>query len=279
MSASENPLVIEITRGTMVESVHRGAYAVVDDQQVVISSVGNIERPIYARSAVKPLQALPLVETGAADRWQLSDSELALACGSHSAEPRHVETILAWMAKSQLDERNLGCGSQLPLSMGARDELARQNRKARRIYHNCSGKHTGFLSTATHLEEPVTGYLAPEHPVQQRVKQVLTDMTGGNLDDAPTGVDGCGAPVIGIPLRYLALAMARYGTTEKLPDRRITAAQRLYQAMVRQPLMVAGTGRWCTRVMEMTVGQLAVKGGAEGVYCAIVPARRIGNAK
>ena len=278
MSSLENPVVIEITRGPMFESIHRGAYAVVNVQQDVISSEGDIDRPIYPRSAVKPLQALALVETGAADRWKLSDSELALACASHSAEPRHVETIVKWLARSGLTERDLECGPHPPSSEQARNELIRQNVKWRRIHHNCSGKHTGFLTTAVHLDEPITGYLAPEHPVQQRIKRVLAEITSGNLADAPIGVDGCGAPVIGMPLRHLAVAMARYGAAEQLPDKRVQAVQRLYRAMVCHPFMLAGTGRWCTRAMEAAAGQFAVKGGAEGVYCAMVPARRLGIA-
>ena len=273
-----NPLLIEITRGEMTESVHRGAFVVANDQHIVVASAGDIDHPIYPRSAVKPLQALPLIESGAADRWHLSDCELALACASHNAEPRHVDSVLAWLKKAGLSERDLACGPHAPIGDAAREQLLFQNVPPGRVHHNCSGKHAGFLSTATHLDEPAVGYLELEHPVQQRVKKVLAEITDNALDEATVGVDGCGAPVFGIPLRALALAMARYGTGSGLSGPRAQAAARFYRAMVREPSMIAGTGRWCTRAMQIAGECLAVKGGAEGVYCAIIPGQRIGVA-
>ncbi|HIN17057.1 MAG TPA: asparaginase [Gammaproteobacteria bacterium] len=273
-----NPLLIEITRGNVAESAHRGAFMVANDQNELVASGGDIDHPIYPRSAVKPLQALPLIESGAADRWRLSDCELALACASHNAEPRHTDSVLAWLKKAGLSERDLACGPQAPISEGARDQLLLQNVCPGRVHHNCSGKHAGFLSTAAHLGEPSVGYLELEHPVQQRVKKVLAEITDNALNEATVGVDGCGAPVFGMSLRGLALAMARYGTGTGVSGPRAQAAARFYRAMVREPYMVAGTGRWCTRAMQITGERLAVKGGAEGVYCAIVPGQRIGIA-
>lgn len=273
-----NPLLIEITRGDAAESTHRGAFVVVNDQRVVVASAGDIDHPIYPRSAVKPLQALPLIESGAADRWRLSDGELALACASHSAEPRHIDSVLAWLKKVGLSERDLACGPQAPISEAARDQLLLQNVCPGRVHNNCSGKHAGFLSTAAHLGEPTVGYLEVEHPVQQRVKKVLTEITDIDLDEATVGVDGCGAPVFGMPLRGLALAMARYGTGTGLSEPRAKAAAQFYRAMVRKPFMISGTVRWGTHAMQITGERLAVKGGAEGVYCAIVPEERIGIA-
>lgn len=273
-----NPLLIEITRGDVVESVHRGAFIVANDQNELVASSGDIDHPIYPRSAVKPLQALPLIESGAADRWRLSDCELALACASHNAEPRHIDSILAWLKKAGLSKRDLACGPQAPISEAARDQLLLQNVCPGRVHHNCSGKHAGFLSTAAHLGEPTIGYLELEHPVQRRVKKVLAEITDNALNEATVGVDGCGAPVFGMSLRGLALAMARYGTGAGLPGHRAQAAARFYRAMVREPCMVAGTGRWCTIAMKITGERVAVKGGAEGVYCAIIPGQRIGIA-
>ena len=273
-----NPLLIEITRGNMTESAHRGAFVIVRDQHAVVGRAGDIDFPIYPRSAVKPLQALPLIESGAADRWHLLDHELALSCASHNAEPRHVDSVLAWLKKAGLSERDLACGPHAPISESARDDLLLQNIRPGRVHNNCSGKHAGFLSTAAHLGEPTAGYLELEHPIQQRVKKVLTEITDSALDEATVGVDGCGAPVFGMSLRGLALAMARYGTGAGLSGPRAQAADRLYRAMVREPRMVAGTARWCTLVMKITGERLVVKGGAEGVYCAIVPGQRIGMA-
>jgi L-asparaginase II len=273
-----NPLLIEVTRGDMTESVHRGAFAVVNDQHVVVASAGDIDHPIFPRSAVKPLQALPLIESGAADHWRLSDRELALACASHSAESRHVDSVLAWLKKVGLSEQDLACGPQSPISEAARESLLLRDVLPGRIHNNCSGKHTGFLSTAAYLDEPSMGYLELEHPVQQRVKNVLDEITDSVLDETMVGVDGCGAPVFGMPLHGLALAMARYGTGAGLSGSRAQAAARFYRAMVREPFMIAGTGRWGTLAMLITGEYVAVKGGAEGVYCAIVPGQRIGIA-
>jgi L-asparaginase II len=278
IAMQNNPLLIEITRGDVAESVHRGAFIVANDQHELVASGGDVDQPIYPRSAVKPLQALPLIESGAADRWRLSDCELALACASHNAEPRHTDSVLTWLKKAGLSERDLACGSQAPISEAARDQLLLQNVCPGRVHHNCSGKHAGFLSTAVHLGEPTAGYLELEHPVQQRVKKVLAEITDNALNEATVGVDGCGAPVFGVSLRGLALAMARYGTGAGLSGRRAQAAARFYRAMVREPCMVAGTGRWCTLAMKITGERLAVKGGAEGVYCAIIPGQRIGIA-
>ena len=191
---------------------------------------------------------------------------------------RHIDSILAWLKKVGLSERDLACGPHAPLSEAARDQLLLQNVCPGRVHNNCSGKHTGFLSTAVHLGEPAVGYLELEHPVQQRVKRVLAEMTDIDLDKAAVGVDGCGAPVFGMPLRGLALAMARYGTGTGLSEARAQAAARFYRAMVREPCMVGGTGRWCTLAMKIAGERLAVKGGAEGVYCAIIPGQRIGVA-
>ena len=261
-----NPVLIEITRGDMTESAHRGAFVVMNDQHVVVASAGNIDHSIYPRSAVKPLQGLPLVESGAADHWHLSDRELALACASHNAEPRHVESVLAWLKKAGLSERDLACGPHAPLSEAARDHLTLRNLHPDRVHNNCSGKHAGFLSTAAHLGEPVVGYLDLEHPVQQRVRKILAEITDIDLDKATAGVDGCGAPVFGMPLRGLALAMARYGTGAELSVPRAQAAARFYRAMVREPWMVAGTGRWGTLAMQIT-GECLIVGG-------VVPPRR-----
>ena len=275
---TDNPVLIGITRGEMTESMHRGAYAVIDDEQSVVFRAGDIDKLIYPRSSLKPLQALPLIETGAAHHWGLGNLELALTCASHNAESKHIDVVLAWLQRIGLCENSLGCGSQPPTDRSARTQLILENSSPGPRHNNCSGKHTGFLSTAQYLNESVEGYLDIEHPVQQRVKDVLREMTLENIDTNPVGVDGCGAPIFGMSLRGLAIAMARYGSGAGLSARRATAASRFYSAMVHEPFMIAGSGRWCTRAMKLTGTRLAVKGGAEGVYCGTVPGRRIGIA-
>lgn len=275
---AENPVLIEITRGDMVESVHRGTYVVIADTGNVLSFSGDIDKLMYPRSSLKPLQAIPLIETGAADHWNLGTPELALTCASHNGENRHVDTVLGWLARIGLSEDSLGCGSQAPSDRESRRQLILQQSEPGRRHHNCSGKHAGFLSTARYLREPSNGYLDIEHPTQIRVKQVVKEMTSENLDTNPVGVDGCGAPIFGVSLRGLGLGMARYGTGFGLSQVRATATSRLYSAMTEQPFMVAGTGRWCTKTMTLTGPRLVVKGGAEGVYCGTVPGNRTGIA-
>jgi len=273
-----NPIVVEVTRGGMVESRHRAAVAVVDPDGKVVHGWGDIERPVYGRSAIKPLQALPLIETGAADRFRVSVAETALACASHSGEPRHVELVGAWLARIGCDVADLECGSHLPYHEASLEALLRSGRHPDATYNNCSGKHSGFLSTARHLGEPTKGYIRYEHPVQQRILGTLEQMCGLRLGDAPRGVDGCGIPVIGIPLGNFAMAMARLADPSDLPPARAAAAQRILAAMAAEPFLVAGTGRFCTKVMEVIGKKVVLKTGAEGVYAAALPTLGLGVA-
>lgn len=275
---SANPLVVEVTRGGMVESRHRAAVAVVDPDGAVVRGWGDIDRPVYGRSAIKPLQALPLLETGAADRFALSAAEIALACASHSCEPRHVAAVGAWLARIGLSADDLECGSHLPSEDQAMKAVVRSGVPLTGLYNNCSGKHAGFLTTARHLGEPTRGYIRFEHPVQQRILGTLEQVCGLDLRDAPRGIDGCGIPVIGIPLGNLALGMARLADPDGLPPARAAAARRILAAMCAEPFMVAGTGRFCTVLMEALGPKAAVKTGAEGVYCAALPELGLGVA-
>jgi L-asparaginase II len=273
-----NPLLVEVTRGSQVESRHRAALAVVDTQGKVVLSGGDIDRPVYARSAIKSLQAIPLVESGAADAFQVSAPELALACASHSGEARHVEAVTAWLARLGLSAADLECGPQLPGYEPALYALLAGGGDATAAHNNCSGKHTGFLALARHLGAPTRGYVTYEHPVQQRILGVLEAMTGLDLGAAPRGVDGCGIPVIGIPLGNMALAMARLGAPDDQPEARQAACARLRKSVAAHPFMVAGTGRFDTRVMELTGEKAFIKTGAEGVYCAAFPELGLGVA-
>ena len=277
-SAAENPVLVEVTRGDMVESRHRGAVAAVRIDGTVVLAAGNIEQPVYPRSAIKPLQALALLESGAAEHFQVSDAEIALACASHSGEPAHVEAAGAWLARIGCRVEDLECGSHLPSSKSAAEALLRSGAPITALHNNCSGKHTGFLAVARHLGHPASGYIRIEHPVQQRVLGILETMTGLDLSDAPRGIDGCGIPTIGMPLGNIALAMARLVDPRDQPEQRQQACARVCKAMAAEPLMVAGTGRFCTRVIQTTRGRALVKTGAEGVYCGALPGLGLGFA-
>lgn len=277
-SEAANPLLVEVTRGSQVESRHRAAVAVVDAAGKVALSVGDIDRPVYARSAIKSLQAIALVESGAADAFAVSEPELALACASHSGEPRHVEAVTAWLGRVGLSVADLECGPQLPGYEPALIALLAGGGEGTAAHNNCSGKHSGFLTLARHLGVPTRGYVNYEHPVQQRILGVLEGMTGLDLGRAPRGIDGCSIPVVGIPLGNMALAMARLGAPDDQPEARQEACRRLRRAVAAHPFMVAGSGRFDTRVMELTGEKALIKTGAEGVYCAAFPEHGLGVA-
>ncbi len=272
------PLIVEIARGDMVESRHAVSFAAVDSAGRRIAWRGEIESPIFARSAVKGLQALPLIESGAADRWAVDEAELALACASHNGEPRHVERVLRWLGRIGLSQADLECGSHMPYHEPSAAALILAQRAASPAHNNCSGKHAGFLATARHLNERVRGYIEPDHPVQRRITRALEEMCGVDLSRAPRGIDGCGIPVMGIPLEKLALGMARLADPDALPPARRAAIERIRGAVAAEPFMVAGTGRFCTEVMEHLGARAFVKTGAEGVFCAALPEQGVGVA-
>lgn len=261
------PVVIEVTRGSMVESRHRVRFALADTSGRVLHRAGDPEQLIYGRSAIKPLQALALIESGAADAFGLGDAEIALACASHSAEPRHVETVEAWLQRIGCTAADLECGPQLPSREQDVKALFAVGRGADALHNNCSGKHSGFLSVARHQGVPTAGYIKYEHPVQQRVLGILESMAGLDLSAAPRGIDGCGIPVIGIPLGNLALAMARFADPADQPEARQAACARVRAALTAEPFMIAGSGRFCSELIAASRGKVLAKTGAEGVFC------------
>ena len=278
VASNQNPVLVDVWRGDMIESRHRGAVAVVDARGNVVAAWGDIERPVFARSAIKPLQALPLVESGAAESFEVSDEELALACASHGGEPEHVQTANNWLDRIGLGPDDLECGGHLPWYQPAAAALLCSGDTPSALHNNCSGKHVGFLATAVHLGEPIHGYSRTDHPVQRRVWQTLEDLSGEKLVDAPTGIDGCGVPVTGLSLRATAYAMARLGSPHSLSVKRAHACERIMQAMASAPFMVAGSNRFCTEVMRVTGSDAIVKTGAEGFFTAALPIKGLGVA-
>jgi len=274
----EDPVLIEVLRGRSVESRHAGAFAVVDADGSVVLSAGDIARPVFPRSAVKVIQALPLIESGAADRYGLEDAELALACASHSGEPAHVAAAAAMLRKAGLAPDCLECGTHWPSNSGAARALARAGEEPSALHNNCSGKHAGFLCTACATGHAPAGYVRAEHPVQEMVREALGSVTGAPLSPEDRGTDGCSIPTYPIPLRAMARGFARIGSGEGLGTARTAAAQRLRAAVAAHPFMVAGTGRADTRIMEALGARAFVKVGAEGVHCAALPELGLGIA-
>ena len=281
-----NPVLVHALRGGIVESQHRGAIAVLDADGAVHTAVGDIERPIFPRSAVKVLQALPLVASGAAERYGLTDTELALACASHGGQPEHAATAAGMLAKAGVDVMALECGTHWPYHDASIKSLAAQGEAPNALHNNCSGKHSGFVCVGCLMAADrgadarafLRGYVQPEHPVMQEVTAALQAATGYDLAHTARGTDGCSIPTYAVPLRHLAHAFARVATGTGLEPSHARAARRLRAAVAAAPFMVAGSGRFDTRVMEALGSRVFCKVGAEGVHCAALPELGLGVA-
>jgi L-asparaginase II len=273
-----NPVLVEVTRGGVVESRHSGAAAVLDADGTVVLSIGDIDAPVFPRSAVKALQALPLIETGAAARYGLTDAEIALACASHNGEPEHVAAAESMLRKAGRDLAALECGAQMPMRGSAQMPLHKAGLKPTALHNNCSGKHAGFVCVACASGEDPAGYIGINHPTMRMVTAALEDTTGTRLGEAACGVDGCSIPTFGIPLRALALGFARFGSGHGFGAERAKAAARIREAVANAPFYVAGTDRFDTVAMEALGARAFLKTGAEGVYCASFPELGLGVA-
>lgn len=266
-----NPILVEITRGPVTENRHCGAAAICTASGSVVEAWGEIESLILPRSSIKMIQALPLIESGAAEALRLDDKHLALACASHQGSAIHTETVSAWLSEIGLSPDHLLCGPQPP-----RDPAVKLiDRKASRILNNCSGKHTGFLTVAKHLGINLGGYLEPSEPVQKAIQTAFAEMTG---EETPLvfGIDGCSAPNYGASLKGLAHAMALFASPDKLGQTRGSAARKLVSAMAAHPVMVSGEGRACLALTKATECRAVVKLGADGVFTGIFPEKEMG---
>lgn len=273
-----NPVLVEVTRGPRVESRHRGAIAIVDAGGATLLALGDVAAPVFPRSAVKIFQALPLVESGAADAAGLTDAELALACSSHNGEAVHVNGARAILAKAGASETALECGPQWPALGPDQDVLRRTGTPPGAVHNNCSGKHAGFVCAVTHMGYPLEGYVAEDHPLQVQIHEILTEMTGASLDADVCGIDGCSIPTWAVPVENLAAAVAKVASGSGVPPERAAALTRLRKACCAHPMEVAGTDRFCTDVMARFGDAAYVKTGAEGVYCAAIPGSGMGIA-
>ena len=268
---------VEVTRGNIVESSHAGHAVVCDVDGRQVFAWGDPDFVTFPRSAVKAIQALPLVESGAADAFGFGDDELALACASHSGEPDHVATARRMLGAAGLDGSCLECGGHWSLRQPVLIDQARiYGETPGPICNNCSGKHAGFVCTAVHLGEPIADYVSPDHPVQRRVRAVLEDLTGARHDEANRAVDGCSIPTYAIPLSAMAIGFARM--VAGLEGQRAKAASRLIEACMSSPHFVAGRDRFCTDIMRAGGGTVFAKTGAEGVYCGALPKLGLGIA-
>jgi L-asparaginase II len=270
-----DPVVVEVTRGDAVESRHRVHLAVWHAERGPIASAGDPGCVSFVRSAIKMFQALPLVEDGGLEYYDLTPQELALCIASHGAEPFHVEAARSILRKAATTEAALACGPHEPMHAPSAAALAARGESPGRIHNNCSGKHAGMLALAAMHGWPLDGYERLDHPVQQRVVQTLAGWSGVAPESMRIATDGCGLPTFALPLQRVASACAKLAAAaaDAMP-----APAAVIDAMTACPEFVAGTGRLCTAVMRIAGGRVFAKTGAEGYYCAGAPAARVGLA-
>lgn len=264
--------VVELTLGSLVESVHFGALVVVDSTGQVLSSWGDPQTETYLRSTAKPFQALPFVELGGVEAFNLSDKELALMCASHSGTDEHVHTVAGMQAKIGVSEANLLCGTHTPAYEPAARELILKDQKPTPNRHNCSGKHTGMLGHARLRNLPLEDYINPDHPIQKTILETFAEMCDLTPESVSVGIDGCSAPNFAVPLYNAAYAYARLADPRRLSAGRGAALGHIFKAMYSHPDMVGGPGRFDTLLMQAGGGKIVSKGGAEGYHgMAITP--------
>lgn len=273
-----NPVLVNRWRGNAIENRYRGAVAVVEASGQVFAAMGDVQRAVFPRSAIKFLQAIPFVESGAIDAYSLDDRHIALSCSSHNGEPIHAGIAQDWLERIGCSHDDLECGAELPLHQATQFELMSQGRGPQRHHHNCSGKHLGFLSTCKQLGDPTQNYRLYNHVSQQRWFEVLESLTNTRIGQLPWGYDGCAIPTLALPLQRIALAMARFGTPSRFEGERRSAVERIHAAVTSNPYMVAGKERLCTSLMERLAPNILVKVGADGVYTAVIPEHQLGVA-
>ncbi len=266
-----NPVIAEVTRGALVESRHTGAYAVVDGEGRVVTSSGEIGHGVFPRSAIKAFQCLPVIESGAADRFGFNDEELALACASHNGESEHVRAARSMLEKAGNTEDLYECGAHWPMEINTQHRAVREGAQPLQVHNNCSGKHAGMLALARQLGASPSGYVEHDHPVQRAVGSAIGAICDCDIENAVWGIDGCSVPTWAIPIRNMALGFARLAAPNHVAGRRIIGAARAH------PFMVAGTDRFDTELMR-ALPRVFVKTGAEGVYCGCIPHAELGIA-
>lgn len=270
--------LVEVTRGSLTESMHRGHIAAVDSKGRLIAFAGNPLHYGYMRSTAKLLQAIPLLEARGDEQFGLTEAETALCCSSHGGEPEHTAVVQSILHKLELSESALACGRQEPIYKPAADELKQEGLKPSQLHNTCSGKHAGMLVLAKAMNLSIEQYTHLEHPVQQKMLHTVSDMCGVPAESIGVGTDGCGVPVFAVPLSSLAYAYARLGSPEELAPQRASACRKIIHVVGRHPYYVAGTDRFDTRLAEVTRGRVIGKMGAEGVYALTVPDRGIAMA-
>jgi len=257
------PLVV-LTRGPIVESMHYGAFAIVDSEGGLIASSGDPLATTYLRSSAKPLQALPFIESKGHIHWGLTNQEIAIMCASHTGTDAHVQVLAGLQAKTGVSETDLLCGVHPPIDETTRIRLLKKGQAPTPNRHNCSGKHSQMLALCRLTHQPLENYIDPSHPVQQQILTTFCEMCDLDSKGVVVGMDGCSAPVFAVPLKNAALGYARLCDPHSLSSDRAAACQTITSAMTSHPDMVSGPGKFDTRLMAVAGGKIISKGGAEG---------------
>jgi L-asparaginase II len=260
--------ILALNRGKILESIHYGAFSIVDSRGRLLASHGSPDAITFLRSSSKPIQALPLVERGGAKHWGFTPKEIAIICASHAGTDDHAQTLAGMQTKIGITQVNLQCGTHPPIDADTAKTMLLKGEDITPNRHNCSGKHTGMLAFAQVENQPLENYLDPEHPIQQEILRTFCEMCKLEPEQVALGIDGCSAPNFAIPLRNAALGFARLVDPWELPQKRAAACKQITDAMTSHPIMVAGPGKFDTRLMTAAGGKIISKGGAEG-YQAI----------
>lgn len=271
-------ILVHVTRGDLVESIHRGHIAVVDTSGKSAYSFGCPDTVTFIRSAAKPVQVLPLIESGAVEHFNFTTEEIAVMTGSHSGEPYHVQTITNILQKIKLPVTALQCGIHPPFHRPSAKILTEAGHKPNELHNNCSGKHSAMLAMCVYKGWPIDTYLDINHPVQQLNLKTISELSNVQAENIFVGVDGCSVPVFGMPLSAMALIYARLVHPDGLPKTRQESISYVTKVMMKHPEMVAGTGRICTEMMTNAPGKILAKAGAEAVYCMGLPEKGLGIA-
>ena len=260
--------LVEVTRGNIVESIHQGAFCVVDSRGTMLACERNPALLTYPRSSLKPFQALPFIEIDGDSAFNLAEKEIAIMCASHAGTDKHMAVVRRMQEKIGISEADLQCGSAWPGDAKTHQTMNIKGDQPSPIRHNCSGKHTGMLAHAKMRGYDLGDYLDLKHPVQMTIRKVIGEMAGLEPEDMPSGIDGCSVPVYALPLQNMAQAVARLADPAMLDPVRKAACSRITSAMMNNPDMISGEGRFDTELMSVVPGKVFSKGGAEGFHIA-----------
>jgi L-asparaginase II len=273
-----NPILVESSRGNIVESFHRGAICVVNQKKEIIYSIGNPHQLCYPRSAMKFFQQIPLISMGGIEKFGLNLEEVAILCGSHNGESKHVEVVRSILKKGNLTEDDLECGPQEPTLKKDKIQLYQNNLKPSKIHNNCSGKHAGFLLLCRLLQLETKNYISPSHPIQKTIAETCAKFYETPISEMICGIDGCSAPIYGFTLYHQALAYMNLCNPQNFSQKEQYACETVLRSVAQYPFMIAGTHRYCTELMEVSGHKIIGKTGADGVYCFSIPDKKLGIA-